>query len=298
MQLAPICLFTYKRLQCTKQTIEALQKNFLASESRLFIFSDSAKKEADQAAVEEVRNYLETIKGFAEVNIIKREKNWGLANSIIDGVSNILAQYQRVIVLEDDLITAPNFLTYMNQALEFYESNKEVFSIAGYTSPLKFPSDYEYDVYFAPRASSWGWASWHDRWKDIDWQVKDFESFIKNSEQKKRFNQGGSDMVRMLSRQMRGEMDSWAIRWCYHQFKMQQMTVFPMRSKIQNIGFGDNATHTKFNRFATILDDSNQMNFKMPEEVIRHRQILKAFRATNSLLVRIIGRLKYYLGLK
>jgi hypothetical protein len=298
MELAPICLFTYKRLDCTQQTVEALKKNQLASESILFIFSDGPKKEEDKEAVLKVRSYLDTVQGFAGIHLIKRPENWGLANSIINGVSEVIKRYGRVIVLEDDLVTSPNFLIYMNKALDFYSNNQEVFSIAGYSYPLKFPTDYPYDVYFAPRASSWGWASWQDRWAGIDWEVKDFAHFIGNASLRQKFNQGGSDMVKMLSKYIEGKIDSWAIRWCYHQFKMQQMTVFPLRSKIQNIGFGHHATHTKYNRFATVLDETNQKEFNMPEQVIYDQAILKAFKATNSLWTRALGRLKYYLRIK
>ncbi len=129
IKLAPIVLFTYNRLQHTKQTVEALQRNELAKESYLFVFSDGAKKDFDAQKVEEVRKYLKTINGFKNVTVIEREKNWGLANNIIDGVTQIVNEYGKIIVLEDDLVTSPGFLKYMNEALDMYADEERVASI-------------------------------------------------------------------------------------------------------------------------------------------------------------------------
>ena len=104
MILAPIVLFTYNRPWHTRQTIEALQKNHLASESVIFIFSDGPKTKEDEPKVEEVRKFLKTIQGFKQIEIIEREKNWGLAKNIIDGVTKVVNEYGKVIVLEDDII--------------------------------------------------------------------------------------------------------------------------------------------------------------------------------------------------
>jgi hypothetical protein len=299
MNFAPICFFAYKRLDCTRQTLEALRKNVGASQSKLFIFSDGAKKPEDEPLVAQVRAYLDQVEGFEEVKIYKRAKNWGLAKSIISGVSEVINTYKKVIVLEDDIATSANFLTFMNQALDFYEANQAVFSVGGYTFPIQYPADYPYQVYFAPRASSWGWATWADRWASVDWEVKDFAEFSRNPKLIKQFNQGGSDMFGMLKKQQAGKLDSWAIRWGYQQFKNQQQTVFPTSSKVQNIGFGDNASNTKFyNRFATDLDESNALSFKMPDKVVLNDKILKAFRNKASLWTRVSGRIKYYLRIK
>ena len=112
MKLAPIVLFVYNRPWHTQQTIEALQKNELVLESELFIYSDAAKIDDVKQAVDEVRSYIKSINGFKKITIIEREENWGLANSIIDGVTTIVNQYSKIIVLEDDLVTSPFFLKF------------------------------------------------------------------------------------------------------------------------------------------------------------------------------------------
>jgi hypothetical protein len=236
-KLAPIVLFTYRRVP--KETIESLLQNELSSQSELFIYSDGYKTDADKNDVVEVREYLKTIKGFKSVTIKEAEKNKGLASSIIGGVSDVVNKYGKVIVLEDDLIVSSNFLEYMNDALEFYKSDDRIWSISGYGPKLPCLENYDKDLYLSPRASSWGWASWKDRWNSVDWDVKDFKNLKHDKHMRKQFEFGGDDMYKMLELQMLGKIDSWAIRWCYSQFLQKKYTVYPVKSKIVNDGFND-----------------------------------------------------------
>lgn len=288
-ELAPICLFTYNRLDETKQTVIALKDNFLASKSELFVFSDGWKEEKDKYKVIEVRKYLKTVSGFKTITVYESNKNKGLANSIIDGVTNILKKHENIIVLEDDLITSPNFLNFMNASLAYYKDNHKIFSISGYTLDLPILPTLKKDVYLGVRASSWGWVIWKNRWSVIDWQVKDYSTFKKSLIQKYKFNKGGSDMSRMLQNQMQGNIDSWAIRWCYHQFIKNTYTVFPKTSKLMSIGFGNNATHTKTTkRFNTILDTSNNETFLFEDNMSLNKKITKQFKSKFS----VVNRLK------
>jgi hypothetical protein len=277
--LAPICLFVYSRLAETKQLIESLQKNILATNSELFIFSDGAKNEHSIQEVNNVREYIHTIQGFSNVTIFESETNKGLATSIISGVTQIVSKYGKVIVLEDDLILAPNFLCFMNQALEFYEDKKRVLNISGYSFSLKYPSSYQYDVAFSLRAASWGWAIWKDRWEQIDWEVKDYNSLKWNIFKIIMFSRGGSDLFQMLYRQMNGKIDSWAIRFDYHHYKHKLLDVFPTVSKVEYNGFNSEATHTtkKCNTYDTLLDTSKQCDFFFSDDIKINKKIAWQF---------------------
>lgn len=293
---APVLLFTYKRLDTLKLTVAALQQNKHAGESELFIFSDAAKTAKDELEIDKVRNFIKGIGGFKSVSIFEAPKNKGLANSIIDGVSQVIKKYGKVIVLEDDLQTSVNFLSYMNQSLDFYKDNRKVFSIAGYSIPVRVPGDYSYDCYFLPRASSWGWASWQDRWEKIDWKVSSFEEFKKDRARIKAFNAGGSDMYDMLNKQMNGKIDSWAIRWCYDQYRSNSYTLCPVISKVKNIGFNNLATNTNvFNRYDTALDQEGKTTFDFPVKVEPNATLLHQFQSFYSLKTRAIGKIKTYL---
>ncbi|MDD2338775.1 MAG: glycosyltransferase [Methanosarcina sp.] len=246
IELAPIVLFVYNRPWHTQQTVEALQKNELASKSELFIYSDAPKNEQAVESVTKTRGYIKTIDGFKKVTIIERDNNWGLANSIIDGVTKTVNEYGRIIVLEDDLVTSPYFLRFMNEGLEFYHENHEIMSISGYTLPptcMKFPKNFTDDVYLNYRNSSWGWATWTDRWKLVDWDIKDFHQFISDPNQRKLFNRGGDDMTHMLKSQMEGKIDSWAIRFSYAHFKQRMYSICPRYSYVNNIGHDGTGTH-------------------------------------------------------
>ncbi|MBS1660958.1 MAG: glycosyltransferase [Bacteroidetes bacterium] len=290
MQTAPILLFAYKRPEQLRQTVKALQQNELARNSELFIFSDGPRSEADRSQVDQIRDYIRTIDGFRDITLFESTENKGLAPSIISGVSNLINVYDRVIVLEDDLVSSPNFLSFCNKALEHYRDDTSVFSIAGYTSPIRGLG--VRDVYFTRRASSWGWATWRDRWNPVDWAVSDYAEFLKDRPAQRRFNEMGSDLTGMLQKQQRGKINSWAIRWCYHQFKNDQLTVYPSVSKITNIGFTEAASHTKgkYNSFDTELDTSNnfEFNFKSPG---LQKDLVRQFRRPYSIPQRIKNKL-------
>ena len=159
MNLSPIVMFVYNRPWHTQQTIEALQKNELASESELFIYADNAKNKNNNNQVLKVRRYIKKIEGFKKVTIIEREKNWGLSKSIIDGITKVINKYGRVIVLEDDLVTSPMFLKYMNNALITYKDEPNVMQISGHMFNVNLNND-KYDAFFLPFTTSWGWATW------------------------------------------------------------------------------------------------------------------------------------------
>lgn len=296
MRYAPVLLFTYKRVDTLKQTIAALQKNHLAQETDLFIFSDGAKKEEDIPSINRVREFINAISGFKKITIYVADENKGLANSIISGVTKIIKEFDKVIVLEDDLVTTPNFLIFMNNALNFYEKDERIFSIAGYSTVIKNSAE---DVYFTFRASSWGWATWKDRWIDVPWEIKNYDSFKRSKDFKKQFNKMGSDLSKMLDDQMKGKINSWAIRWVYHQFVTQRFTVYPTISKVQNIGTGKSATHTRdaFNRFETILDSSGKEQFAFIKEPLLHKYYIKQFLKQSSITTRIkykiLNKLKF-----
>ncbi len=297
--LSPILLFTYKKLPPLKRTVEALKNNLLADKSVLYIFSDGPKEAKDVKQISEVREYLKEIEGFKKIIIKTEEKNKGLAPSIIDGVSEILNTHESVIVLEDDLLTSPNFLSFMNQGLAMYRSNPKIISISGYTFPITITDDYDFDNYFTLRASSWGWATWKDRWAEVDWEVADYDTFSLNKAAQKRFNSMGSDMSAMLAKQMNGKISSWAIRWCYHQFKLDLYSVYPTISKVANIGFGEAATHTKGNkeRYATILDVSRNKYFVFNPKPALDERFIKPFVARFSLKTRIYYKVLDLLGI-
>ncbi len=240
---APIALFVYNRLDHTQRTVDSLKKNMLAQESDLIIFSDASKSENQADKVREVRSYIHQILGFKSITIVEREFNYGLAKSIIDGVTTIINKYGRIIVLEDDIVTSPYFLKFMNEALSFYEDYDNVGSISGYCLPISIPDEYPFDVYLTHRHSSWGWATYKRVWNEVDWDVLDYQYFKNNKFARSEFNVAGSDMASMLDMQMSSAINSWSIRFDYSCFRRKLYSVAPVNGLVENIGFDGTGVH-------------------------------------------------------
>lgn len=294
METAPIVLFVYNRPHHTERTIESLAKNTLADKSKIFIFSDGPKNEKDEKPVNEVREYIKSVKGFEQINILENKVNKGLANSVIDGVTSIINSFGKAIVVEDDLESSPYFLKFMNEALDFYK-NENIYSVSGYSFPIKIPADYKEDVYILPRSSSWGWATWLDRWEKADWEVKDFMDFRKDINSKKLFNNGGEDLTPMLMAQMSGKIDSWGIRWAYSHFKSNSYCLYPVKSLINNIGIDNSGTHsrasTKFDVELAGID-----NFNFTKDIKLNADILESVKRFVKLspIRKVINTIKGY----
>ena len=265
---APIALFVYNRPDHTRETVEYLRHNELAPQSDIYIFSDGPKNAAAMGKVATVRNYLESIDGFRSVSIVERDHNYGLAKSIIDGVTQVCEQFGRAIIMEDDLLSAPDFLTFVNRALVKYEASESVFSVTGFNYALSVPSEYPFDAFLTSRCSSWGWATWKNRWRQADWEMNDFERFMRSREQRRSFNRGGNDLTRMLAMQMRGEIDSWAIRWAYTHFKHDALALYPVHSRIVNVGFDGTGVHCRVSRIPQAqLSSTGTAEYRFPDHI-------------------------------
>lgn len=246
MSYSPVILFVYNRIDHTKKTIKCLANNALATQTELFIFSDAPKNKDSEGKVNEVRQFIHSeyvSNAFQKVTIFEADSNKGLARSIIDGVSNVMADYGKVIVIEDDNESTPDFLNFMNDCLDFYKNNKMIWSIGGFSCVKNFPIDYKKDVFLMGRTCSYAWATWQDRWELVDWDVKDYLKFRFNIAARQKFNRYGNDRSNMLDLQMHNKINSWAIRFCYSAFKHGMYTVYPCVTKISNIGHDGSGTH-------------------------------------------------------
>lgn len=238
----PIALFTYNRPWHTRQTISALQNNDLAHESDLYIFSDGPRNDRESVEkVRQVRDLIHSVNGFRSVTVIERKENIGLSRSIITGVTDIINRFGRVIVLEDDMITSPYFLTYINDGLEMYKHDDNVISIHGYIYPVasKLP-----DTFFLKGADCWGWATWKRGWDLFEPDGSQLLSELNRQNLLDRFNFHGTyDYSRMLTHQIVGKNDSWAVRWYASALLHNKLTLYPGRSLVHNIGTDNSGIH-------------------------------------------------------
>jgi len=238
---APIVLFTYNRLWHTRQTVDALLKNVEAVDSELIVFSDGAKDDASQIKVDEVRQYLRTIEGFNFVCIIEREENLGLAQNIITGVTKVVTEYGSVIVLEDDLVTSPYFLKYMNDALNLYENDDRVISVHGYNYPIEEPLP---EAFFIQGSDCLGWGTWKRGWDLFEPDGSKLLNRLEHKSMLKRFDLfGGYNFSGMLRAQIAGKNQSWAVRWYASALLADKLTLYPGKTLVQHIGSDGSGTH-------------------------------------------------------
>lgn len=262
--LAPIALFVYNRPGHTRRTVSYLQKNVLAADSRLFIFSDGAKSPADEQKVSEVRDLAAQVTGFKSVKLIARYQNMGLANSIIDGVTQLVNEFGKVIVFEDDLLSSPYTLEYFNEALTRYKNEEKAMHIGAYMFPLQdktLPETFFYRI-----ATSWGWATWDRAWNnfepDIDKLIAQFDSKKINE-----FSVGGSgNFWKQMMEFKAGKNNSWAIRWYASVFLKGGLALHPAHSLVHNIGHDGTGVHSNIeNMYGVSVADKPIKQF--PAEV-------------------------------
>ena len=281
--MSPICLFVYKRYDTTKLMLESLLACPECADSELYVFMDEARNDSEADDVEKVRALFDNLQGFKAIHPYPARMNKGMARSVIDGVTTVLEKHESIIVLEDDLVVAPDFLTFMNTALEAYRDRSDIWSISGYTPNLKEIEQYDKNsVFLVPRAQCWGWATWSDRWETVDWEVSDFNYLARNKKRRKAFDMGGNDLFRTLEMEHRERIESWAVRWAYAASKQKMWTVNPMLSKVQNIGLKSSTSHVGWHDERhnvellgnkTIIDPNVQPDEKLVQAFKKHHDL-------------------------
>lgn len=240
MSLAPIVLFVYNRPQHTLKTLEGLMQNELAEMSELFIFCDGPKADAtkqDRQRINKVRDLVKKKNWCKKVTIKESHVNKGLADSIIAGVTEIVNSYGKIIVLEDDIVTARGFLRYMNDALEVYQSDKKVMHVGSY---LPYTNSYKKlpETFLSRFMSCWGWATWKTSWNKANWDDSELYEQIKDPKVRYEFNlEGVLNFHEQLENNINGSINTWAIKWFTSIFLCNGLCLYPSHSLTKNIGF-------------------------------------------------------------
>ena len=291
---APILLFVYNRPEHVRRNIQALLKNELAAESELFIYSDAAKDETSQAAVKEVRAFIRSIQGFKKITITERAENWGLARSIIDGVTTLINRYGRVIVLEDDLVVAPHFLQFMNDALETYRDEERV----GHIQACDFTHDPSLpDTFLIKWTGSWGWGTWDRAWKHFNADGKALLTELESRKLTYTFDFNGKyGYTRMLRRQIEGKNNSWAIRWNASLFLKDILSLNVGKSLVQNEGFDGSGTNCGGGGLYASELYMERLPVKkispIEENIQARNAYVRYYACTNSFMAKAIRRIK------
>lgn len=282
MGLAPIVLFVYNRFDHTRRTVQALQNNVLAKDSKLIVYADAAKNSEAEGQVIAVRDYLKTIDGFLAVDIRHRYTNLGFNQNIITGVSEVVNEYGKIIVVEDDLVTSQWFLSYMNDALERYEQDNKVACIHGYLLPVKRQLK---EAFFLKGADCWGWATWKRAWDLFEDDAAVLLSEIKTLRLQYEFEFNGTyPYVKMLEGEGNGKNASWDVRWYASAFLQNKLTLYPGTSLVNNIGHDNSGSNCGETQTYEVSIGQNKVDVSTAVEVDQeaYAAIAELFRTISS----------------
>lgn len=287
-----IAIFCYKRAAKLKTCIEALLKNPECADLEIIFFSDGYKNENDMDGVLETRAYIDSIRGFKKIHKCFRERNFSTGPNFKEGITFLCNNYEQFIVVEDDLVVSPNYLRYMLQALSFYKGEKSVFCITGYCFPLDV-NNYAFDTVMCKRFCAYGWAAWSSQVKHVNWDMVALDRLIKTSPGfKRRLNSEGHDLMRTLRKQISGAISTWDIQFQVHVAENNLRVVYPIVSKVKNIGFDTESTNTfGIDYLKTPVDEGEKKHFKFCQansvEPLIQNQIKKPY-ALKALVTRKI----------
>jgi hypothetical protein len=259
-----IAVFAYNRPDHLKRVLSGLQRNNVR---HLYLFSDGAKDSQDNKQVSDVRKIIDQIE-WCRTTVTARDHNIGLAESLTSGIERVFEDHERIIVLEDDCVPAPNFISFINTALERYADDERVMNVNGYSPPIEVPDNYPYDIYFTYRSSSWGWGTWRSAWEHFEQDPLTVEELERKKNKLKRItDKAGKDLYPMMCDQLEDSIDSWAVWWSFAIAANDGLCVNPIDSKVRNIGHDGTGTHTgKSNKYEVDPEITSVSELNFPQE--------------------------------
>jgi len=239
--LAPVVLFAYARPEHTRRALEALAVNALAKQSDLIVYADAARNEMEVERVQAVRAIVHAVSGFRSVTVVERETNYGLARNIIEGVTEVCNCHDRVIVLEDDLVTSKYFLRYMNESLDLYQHEERVMHVSGSSYPIEKLGRQE-DTYFLRVPLCWGWGTWRRAWAEFKKDLSVMQRF--DAAMIRSFNFDHTyNYWEQMEFNREEKINTWFVFWYAQVFLRNGLSLFPACSMAQNIGHDGSGVH-------------------------------------------------------
>ena len=261
----PVMVVAFNRPAMLKETLSNLSRCENLGDREIHLYVDGPRNVADESKIRAVVDVA--MKWGRDLRIKIRNANLGGVPNMIAAVSEMLEQYGRVIIIEDDILVSQSFLTFMDDALSRYENNPKIWAINGYVDPkMTMPRQYKKDYFLAPRHSAWGWGTWKDRWAAVDFEIKDWTTMRSDESLVRELNVAGGDIVKMLDAEVAGELNAWDVQCTYYMRKNGLYTLRPRLTLTKNNGFGTECEHCsmpssryskqKYYNFHPILDQS------------------------------------------
>lgn len=237
---APIVMIAYNRPDLLRLSMRNVALADGADGHEIFVFVDGPRSSDDIIKQNDIHAIVTSYQQekLPKLKIIKRERNYGCRDNIVDAISQVISKYGKAIIIEDDILISRTFLEYMDEALAFYKDDKSIWSINAYQSPnLRIPKDYPYDVYLNPVNMCWGWGTWVDRWEQVDFDMKDWSTLRNDPEIIRKLNSSGRHLLGLIESQAAGTLETWDVQCAYHVVKNGLMSIEPKYQLSKNIGF-------------------------------------------------------------
>lgn len=301
----PVAFFAYNRPIHTIKSLNSLSACHRKEDFEFYFFLDAAKSTSDAPSVEETRKVLIEKSETFSAKVISRRSNLGVAKSIVDGVSSLCESHGRVVVIEDDLTVAPDFLHFMASALEYYQDCPEVMQVGAYTiAPPSEPRNE--DAFLLPVTTAWGWATWASAWTKFSWIPEGWPGSFEDSEWRARFEiNGAADYVSMLEETLEGRNDTWDIFWWYAVSRNAGEVVYPLRSLVSNEGFDGSGIHCGMGtqpgqNKISMMANSLPLTLAFPSKLSHHpadlEMLERALRRQKELPTRVKSKIKSLLN--
>jgi len=274
----PILFLVFNRPDTTIKIFNAIRN---VKPQKLFIACDGPryKNKSDVENVQKVRNYInDGIDWQCEVHTLFRDKNLGCKIAVSSAINWFFEKNEMGIVLEDDCVPHPSFFNYCEEMLIKYKDEKQVMQISGFNA-LKYVSLKE-SYYFAKFGPIWGWATWRRAWQKYDLRMKDWEIIKKEKLYKQYCDSKMEEIWRVntYDKTFKGEINTWDYQWSFAKLINNGLSIIPVNNLIKNIGFGENATHTKKITYLNYRTDLG-INFPLihPNSIIRNKELDKKY---------------------
>ena len=296
---APIVMIAFNRPAMLKSTLERLSQASGVEKHDIFMFVDGPRNELDAIKQKEIMNVLSYWQTkLPRIKTYQRSRNYGCRGNIVDAITQIISQYGRAIVIEDDILISRTFLEYMDRALDFYNDDKRIWSINAYQSHnVKVPRDYPYDVYLDPINMCWGWGTWYDRWREVDFDLRDWPRDRNDSVFMDKLNKVGRHLAYMIDLQYEGKLNTWDVQCTYHVVKHDLMSIEPRYQLSKNIGFSSKfkSEHCQGDRPIITRQKYYDFSPRLERDLIPDKRILHQIEwvtVPENILMRIIRKLQ------
>lgn len=299
---APILIPTLNRDVHFKRCVESLSKCTHADKTDLYIAFDYPLKDIHWDGYRQIEKYLNKIKGFKSVNVIKRDENYGVPKNINNARKTIFEKYDRIIFSEDDNYFSPNFLDYINKGLDKFEDDENVSAVCGYNYPIEISDDYKYNYYFHREFSAWGYGTWKAKFCNCKFSVNNTKKFFSKRENKSEIRKLSQRHIYILMMKIINNKVIYGdLAYFMNNLELNRYCIFPSLSKVRNHGHDGSGVHcgelASSNKFLLQkIDKDNQFDFDENVPInnsIIIRSLRQYFNITQKSKCRII--IKYYM---